>query len=98
MKKIINIHPGEILLEEFLEPLKLTQYRIAKDIGVQQIQIKKLIEGHTKISAEMASRLGKYFSTTAAFWLNLQRNHDLRKVRIERAEVINSIQPLKQIA
>ena len=70
-------HPGEVLREEFLEPLGLTQYRLAKDIFTSKSQISKLVRGRIGISAEMALRLSAYFGNSAEFWLGLQEEFDL---------------------
>lgn len=76
-KKVKPIHPEEILLEEFLKPFKLSQYRLAKDIGVPPQRINKIIHGLRSISANTALRLSKYFNNSARFWLNLQIQYDL---------------------
>ena len=76
-KKISPIHPGEILLEEFIKPLKISQYRIAKDINVPPIRINEIIKGKRSITADTALRLGKFFGNSAQFWHNLQSNYDL---------------------
>ena len=84
------IHPGEILLEEFLEPLGLSQYRLAKDISVPPRRINEIVHGKRAISADTALRLSRYFGTTDRFWLNLQTRYDLEveKDRLgERLEV-----------
>ena len=73
------IHPGEILLAEFLEPMGLTAYRIAKDIEVPQPHIGEILRGKRAISADTALRLGIYFGLPAQFWLNLQNEYDLRR-------------------
>ena len=73
------IHPGEILLAEFLEPMGLTAYRIAKDIEVPQPRIGEILRGKRAISADTALRLGIYFGLPAQFWLNLQNEYDLRR-------------------
>jgi addiction module HigA family antidote len=91
MKTQMNVHAGEILLEEFLEPLKVTPYRLAKSIKVQQIQISKIIEGSTGVSADMAIRLGRFFGNTPEFWMNLQRSYDLRKLRSSKQSIFDSI-------
>ena len=96
MENYINTHPGEILLQEFLEPLEITPYRLSKSISVQQIQISRLIKGEVGISADMAVRLGKFFDNSAEFWMNLNRNHELRKVRHEKKDIIDNIQNYKQ--
>jgi len=77
MPKIKAIHPGEILIEEFLKPFGITQYRLAKDINVPAIRISQIVHGKRAISADTALRLGKYFGNTAKFWLNLQSHYDL---------------------
>ncbi len=77
MKNLKPIHPGEILMEEFLKPLEISQYRIAKDINVAPIRISEIVHGKRSITADTALRLSKYFGTSAEFWLNLQTNYDL---------------------
>lgn len=76
-KKILPIHPGEILLEEFLVPFGISQYRLAKDIDVAPRRINEIIHGSRAISANTALRLGKYFNTSPQFWLNLQSHYEL---------------------
>ena len=76
-KKIKPIHPGEILLEEFLQPLRVSQYRLAIDINVPPRRINEIVHGKRGISANTALRLSKYFRNSAEFWLNLQVHYDL---------------------
>jgi len=76
-KKMPPIHPGQILLEEFLHPMGISQYRISKDISVPARRINEIVHGKRSITADTALRLGKYFSMTAQFWLNLQSRYDL---------------------
>src|SRR5882724_3490197 len=76
-RKLIPVHPGEILLEEFLNPLALSQYRLAKDISVPPRRINEVIRGTRAITADTALRLARYFGTTERFWLNLQAHYDL---------------------
>ncbi len=71
------IHPGEILLEEFLNPMGISQYRLAKDISVPQRRISEIVQGKRAITADTALRLGRFFSMEAQFWLNLQARYDL---------------------
>lgn len=78
-KKISPPHPGEILMEEFMKPLDISQYRLAKDISVPPIRISEILRGKRAISANTALRLARYFGTTAEFWLNLQNHYDLEK-------------------
>jgi antitoxin HigA-1 len=75
--KLAPVHPGEVLLEEFLEPLGLSQYRLAKDISVPPRRINEIVHGKRAVTADTALRLARYFGTTARFWLNLQTQHDL---------------------
>ncbi|MCK5510511.1 HigA family addiction module antidote protein [Candidatus Parcubacteria bacterium] len=77
-KKLKPTHPGEILLEEFLIPLKISQYRVAKDIGVSARRINEIVHQKRAISTDTALRLGKYFNTSPQFWLNLQARYDLK--------------------
>jgi len=76
-KKIKPIHPGEILMEEFLKPFKISQYRVAVDISVSPRRINEIVHGIRSITADTALRLGKYFSVSPQFWLNLQSHYDL---------------------
>jgi len=76
-KKIPPVHPGEILLEEFLKPMNLTQYRLAKGISVPARRINEIVLGKRAITADTALRLGRYFKMSAQFWLNLQAHYDL---------------------
>jgi addiction module HigA family antidote len=71
------VHPGEILIEEFLKPLGVTQYRLAKDIRVPPRRINEIVHGMRSISADTALRLARYFGTSASFWMNLQGGYDL---------------------
>jgi addiction module HigA family antidote len=75
--KLAPIHPGEILLEEFLEPLGISQYRLAKDISVPPRRINEIVHGIRAITANTALRLARYFGTSERFWLNLQTRYDL---------------------
>ncbi|MCP4680640.1 MAG: HigA family addiction module antidote protein [Deltaproteobacteria bacterium] len=90
-KRLPNIHPGEILDEEFLRPLGVSQYRLAKDIGVPQTRISAILKKRRSISTDTALRLAKYFGTTAHFWLNLQIEYDLEEIqkdgKLELAEI-----------
>jgi addiction module HigA family antidote len=76
-KKLPPVHPGEILLEEFLKPMSLSQYRLAKDIGVPARRINEIVHGHRAISADTALRLARFFEMSERFWLNLQVRYDL---------------------
>lgn len=76
-KRLASIHPGEVLLEEFLVPMGITQYRLAKDIGVSPRRINEIVHGVRAVSADTSLRLARYFKTSERFWLNLQAQHDL---------------------
>ena len=80
-KKLPPIHPGEMLLTEFMQPLKLSQYRLAKDIGVSPRRINEIIHGQRSISADTALRLEKYLKMPATFWLKWQAHYDLEVQR-----------------
>lgn len=79
MKRLKNIHPGEILQEEFLIPLKLSAYRLSKDIGIPQTRISEILKGNRRITADTALRLSKYFGNSAKFWLGLQDDFDIEE-------------------
>jgi addiction module HigA family antidote len=76
-KKLPPVHPGEVLLEEFLVPMEISQYRLAKDISVPPRRINEIVHGKRGISADTALRLSRYFGTSERFWLNLQTGYDL---------------------
>jgi len=78
MAKTFSIHPGEILLTEFMQPFGLTSYRLAKEIGVASPRVNDIVLGKRSISADTALRLGVFFGLPAQFWLNLQNDYDLR--------------------
>ena len=83
VREIPPIHPGEILLEEYLKPLDITQYRLAKDIHVDPRRINEIIHGQRSITADTALRLACYFGTSERFWLNLQSRYDLELQKME---------------
>jgi antitoxin HigA-1 len=76
-KRLAPIHPGEVLLEEFLSPMGISQYRLAKDIHVPPRRINEIVHGTRSVSADTALRLARYFGTSERFWLNLQSQYDL---------------------
>ena len=88
------IHPGEVLLQEYLEPFGLTQHKLAVAIGVPPRRINEIVHGKRRISADTALRLARYFGTTERFWLNLQSRHDLEIERDRLAHTLEEIQPL----
>ena len=94
-KPMAPIHPGEVLLEEFLEPLGLSQHRVAVAIGVPPRRINEIVHGKRGISADTALRLARFFGTSDRFWLNLQSRFDLEVERDRLGSVLNGITPFE---
>jgi len=92
MERLNNIHPGEILLEEFLKPLSISAYRLSKDIGIPQTRISAILKGKRRITADTALRLSKYFGNSAKFWLGLQDDFDLEEEIIANEQEFRNIQ------
>jgi addiction module HigA family antidote len=88
-KSLSPIHPGDILLEDFMKPLGLTQYRLAQDLGVTPIRISEIVNGKRSMSLDTAMRLARYFGTSAAVWLRLQIRYDLEVAERELGKRIN---------
>ena len=98
-KTLSPIHPGEVLLEDFMKPLHLSQYRLAHDIGVTPIRISQIVNGQRSISVDTAMRLARYFGTSAAVWLRLQVRYDLEVAETQLSERINQeVKVLRQTA
>ena len=95
MATLKNIHPGEVLLEEFLLPLKISAYRLAKDTGIPQTRVSEIIKGNRRITADTALRLSKYFGNSAKFWLGLQDDFDLEEEKIAKGPLLDSIPTLQ---
>jgi antitoxin HigA-1 len=93
-ERLPNIHPGEILLEEFMKPLDLTPYRVAKCMGITQSQLERILDGKQAVTPDRAIRLGKLFGTTAQFWLNLQSRYDLEEIARAEPDAYAHIQPI----
>ncbi|MCB0540257.1 MAG: HigA family addiction module antidote protein [Bacteroidetes bacterium] len=91
MKKLPNIHPGEVLLEEFLLPMEISQYKLAKDLKVPQTRISEIVKRNRRITADTALRLSKYFGTSAKFWLGLQDDCDLEEYENKLAKELKEI-------
>jgi len=92
MKKLENIHPGEVLFEEFLRPLEITAYRLSKDTEIPQTRISQIIKGNRRITADTAMRLASYFGTTAKFWLGLQNDFDIEEEQKTKQDIFTRIQ------
>ena len=94
MAKLKNIHPGEVLLEEFLLPLNISAYKLAKDIDTPQTRISEIIKGNRRVTADTALRFSKYFGNSAKFWLGLQDDFDIEEELSYKASSIKSIKPI----
>jgi len=95
--RIPPVHPGEVLLEDFLKPLGISQYRLAKEMKVYPRKINEIVHGKRSITADTALRLSRYFGTSAELWMNLQTLYDLEKTRDEiEDQVTKEISPLVQ--
>ncbi len=95
MAKLKNIHPGEILLEEFLVPFNITAYKLAKDVEIPQTRVSEIIKGNRRITADTALRLSKYFGNSAKFWLGLQDDFDIEEQISTKGSLLKSIKALK---
>ncbi|AFL84846.1 addiction module antidote protein, HigA family [Belliella baltica DSM 15883] len=91
MEKLANIHPGEILLFEFLEPLEITPYRLSKDLKIPQTRISEILKGRRRITADTALRLSKYFGNSPKFWLGLQDDFDIEEELENKENEMNEI-------
>ncbi|MPY97655.1 MAG: HigA family addiction module antidote protein [Actinophytocola sp.] len=89
------IHPGEILVEEFLIPLEITQHRLAVEIGVPPRRINEIVHGKRRISADTALRLARYFGTSERFWINVQSRYDIEVERDRLGPTLDAIRPLQ---
>ena len=93
--RIPNIHPGEVLLEDFLKPMKITQYRLAKDTGIAHPTVTKIVQGKRTITADTALRFARFFGTTPGFWLNLQKSYDIEEAELKSGKKIEiEVKPL----
>ncbi len=90
-----EVHPGEILEKELLEPLKISPYRLAKELYVSPPTVNDIVLQRRGITVDMAARLAKFFGTTEQFWLNLQGAYDIGRVKMEKAEKLQQIKPLR---
>lgn len=97
MEKLKNIHPGEILREEFLTPLEITAYRLSKETFIPQTRVSEILKGNRRITADTALRLSKYFGTSAKFWLGLQDDFDLEEENNSKQNELNKIRQISGI-
>lgn len=93
--KLAPIHPGEVLMEDFIEGFGITQHKLAVSLGVPPRRINEIVHGKRAVTADTALRLGKYFGTSAQFWLNLQTHYDLDLAEDRVADQISAIVPLE---
>ena len=98
MAKLKNIHPGEVLSEEFLIPFGISASKLAKDTGIPQTRVSEIIKGNRRITADTALRLSKYFGNSAKFWLGLQNDFDLEEEANVKSKLINSIPTIRHSA
>lgn len=91
MEKLRNIHPGEILMEEFLIPMGITAYKLSKDTEIPQTRISEIVKGNRRITADTALRLSTYFGNSAKFWLGIQADFDLEEEHKNNIDLINRI-------
>ena len=94
MNKLRNIHPGEVLLEEFLKPLDISAYRLSKETFIPQTRISQIIKGRRNITADTAMRLSKFFGVSPKFWLGLQDDFDLEEEKNNKANELENIHTL----
>ncbi len=98
MEKLNNIHPGEILQEEFLIPLNISAYRLSKEIGIPQTRTSEILKGNRRITADTALRLSRFFGNSAKFWLGLQNDFDIEEEESKHLKELNSIKKFKNYA
>jgi addiction module HigA family antidote len=96
MRKLPYPHPGEILLEEFLKPMAITQYRLAKEIGVPQRRIGEIVAGKRGVTADTGLRLSRFFAMSDDFWIGLQMDYDAAKAKDALAKTLSAIKPWKK--
>lgn len=91
MNRLANIHPGEVLREEFLLPLEISAYKLSKDIDIPQTRISQILKGNRRITADTALRFASYFGTTAQFWLGLQNDFDIEEEKVNKKDILMRI-------
>jgi addiction module HigA family antidote len=98
MARLKNIHPGEILEQEFLNPMRITAYRLSKDISIPQTRVSQILKGNRRITADTALRLSKYFGNSPKFWLGLQDDFDIEEKQLSIKDQLKSIPSAKTSA
>ncbi len=98
MERLDNIHPGEILMEEFLRPMKISAYKLSKDIDIPQTRISQIVKGKRRITADTALRLSSYFGNSAKFWLGLQDDYDIENEKLKKVIILKKIRDSRKNA
>src|SRR3989339_451548 len=96
MEKLNNIHPGEILMEEFLKPMEITAYRLSKDLEIPQTRISQILKAKRRITADTALRLSSYFGNSAKFWLGLQDDYDIEEEKFVNMDIFKKMSRIKK--
>ena len=96
MKNLANVHPGEVLLYEFLQPLGITAYRLSKDLRIPQTRVSEIIKGNRRITSDTALRLSKYFGNSAKFWLGLQDDYDIEEEHNQKETDLEQIKKFEK--
>ena len=97
MKRLKNIHPGEILKEEFLKPMSISAYKLAKETHLDQTRISEIINKKRRITADTALRFSKFFGNTPQFWLGIQNDYDIEEERLNKSAELDKIKKLKAV-
>ncbi|MGA2051944.1 MAG: HigA family addiction module antitoxin, partial [Opitutales bacterium] len=97
-RRLPNVHPGEVLLEDFLKPLGLSQYRLAADLGIPESRVSEIVRGARGVTADTALRLARYFRTSHELWLNLQDRYDVEETQRAKHREIEKIRPHAAVA
>lgn len=94
-KKLQNIHPGEVLLEEFLIPMEISAYRLSKDIGIPQTRISEILKGRRRLTADTCLRLSRYFGNSVQFWMGLQTTYEIEEAQNRLNATLKRIKPTR---
>jgi len=97
MDKLKNIHPGEVLLEEFLKPLEISAYRLSKETLIPQTRVSEILKGRRRITADTAIRFSKFFGTSTKFWLGLQDDYDIEEIQRDKGDEFGKIKQMELV-
>ena len=92
-ERLNNVHPGEVLLEEFLKPMGISQYRLARDIGISPMRVSEIVRGKRAVTADTALRLARYFGTSVKFWMGLQDDYEVERARQVLGDRLDQVVP-----